>query len=113
VLIDERSAEGRPDIHLGEDVLVATRDLSLLEGMVVLGDNTQVLGRARLKNTIVGRNCVIEDGCELEDAVLWDNVYLKKGCRIQGAGLGHNVRVGLGRGHRRGGDRRRRDDHRR
>jgi mannose-1-phosphate guanylyltransferase/phosphomannomutase len=94
--IDERPAEGRPDIYLGEDVLVATKDRSLLEGMVVLGDNTQVLGRARLKNTVVGRNCVIEDGCELEDAVLWDNVYLKKGCRIQGAGLCHNVRVGQG-----------------
>lgn len=96
VLIDERAAEGRPDIHLGEDVLVAGKDLSLLEGLVVLGDNTQVLGRARLKNTVVGRNCVIEDGCELEDAILWDNVYLKKGCRIQGAALCHNVRVGQG-----------------
>ncbi|HEY7745098.1 MAG TPA: mannose-1-phosphate guanyltransferase [Desulfuromonadales bacterium] len=96
VLIDERTAEGRPDIYLGEDVLVGRKDLSLLEGMVVLGDNTQVLGRARLKNTVVGRNCVIEDGCELEDVVLWDNVYLKKGCRIQGAGLCHNVRVGQG-----------------
>jgi mannose-1-phosphate guanylyltransferase/phosphomannomutase len=96
VLIDEGTAEGRPDIHLGEDVLVAGKDLSLLEGMVVLGDNTQVLGRARLKNTVVGRNCVIEDGCELEDAILWDNVYLKKGCRIRGAGLCHNVRVGQG-----------------
>ncbi|HXV21010.1 MAG TPA: mannose-1-phosphate guanyltransferase [Desulfuromonadales bacterium] len=96
VLIDERATESRPDIHLGEDVLVGRKDLSLLEGMVVLGDNTQVLGHARLKNTVVGRNCVIEDGCELEDAVLWDNVYLKKGCRIQGAGLCHNVRVGQG-----------------
>jgi len=45
---------------------------------------------------VVGRNCVIEDGCELEDVVLWDNVYLKKGCRIQGAALCHNVRVGQG-----------------
>jgi mannose-1-phosphate guanylyltransferase/phosphomannomutase len=96
VLIDERTAEGRPDLHFGEDVLVGRKDLSLLEGMVILGDNTQVLGHARLKNTVVGRNCVIEDGCELEDAVLWDNVYLKKGCRIQGAGLCHNVRVGQG-----------------
>jgi mannose-1-phosphate guanylyltransferase/phosphomannomutase len=96
VMIDERTAEGRPDLHLGEDVLVANKDLSRLEGLVVLGDNTQVLGHARLKNTVVGRNCVIEDGCELEDAVLWDNVYLKKGSRIQGAALCHNVRVGQG-----------------
>ncbi len=88
--------EGKNAIYLGKDTVVATRDLSLLEGLVVLGDNTQVLGRARLKNCVVGRNCVIEDGAELEDAILWDNVYLKKGCRIQGTVLCHKVRVGQG-----------------
>jgi mannose-1-phosphate guanylyltransferase/phosphomannomutase len=84
------------EVYLGEETLVAAGDFSLLEGMVVLGDNTQVLGRGKLKNCLVGRNCVIGDGAELEDAVLWDNVYLKKGCRIHGAVLGQNVRVGQG-----------------
>ena len=83
-------------VLLGEEALVATRDCSLLEGMVVVGDNSQVLGQARLKNSLVGRNCIIEDGVELEDAVLWDNVFVKKGCRIHGAVLCHNVRVGQG-----------------
>ncbi len=97
VNISERPIkEDRPDIRLGEETLVATGDLSLLEGMVVLGDNTQVLGRAKLKNCVIGRNCVIEDGCELEDAILWDNVYVRKGCRIKGAVLCHKVRVGQG-----------------
>lgn len=83
-------------VYLGSEAQVAGGDLSRLEGMVVLGDNTQMLGGARLKNCIVGRNCVIEDGAELEDAVLWDNVYLKRNCRIHGAVLGHNVRAGRG-----------------
>jgi mannose-1-phosphate guanylyltransferase/phosphomannomutase len=86
----------RAGLYLGEETQVAVTDLSLLEGMVVLGDNTQVLGRARLKNCLIGRNCVIGDGAELEDSVLWDNVYLKRDCRIQGAVLGNNVRAGQG-----------------
>lgn len=89
---NERGVKG--DLFLGEEALVEKRDLSLLEGMVVLGENTHVLGQARLKNSIVGRNCIIEDGAVLEDAVLWDNVYVKKGSRITGAVLCHNVRVG-------------------
>jgi mannose-1-phosphate guanylyltransferase/phosphomannomutase len=84
------------EVFLGEEALVASGDYSQLEGMVVLGDNTHVLGDARLKNCTVGRNCVIEGGSELEDAVLWDNVYLRKGCRIKGAVLGNNVRAGQG-----------------
>jgi mannose-1-phosphate guanylyltransferase/phosphomannomutase len=97
VQIKEKSVkkEGR-EVYLGGEALVAAGDFSHLEGMVVLGDNSHVLGQASLKNCIVGRNCVIEDGAELEDAVLWDNVYLRKGCRIKGAVLGHNVRVGQG-----------------
>ena len=99
--------EGKNAIYLGEETLVATRDLSLLEGLVVLGDNTQVLGRAQLKNCVVGRNCVIEDGAELEDAILWDNVYLKKRLPHPGHGALSQRPGGPGRGHRRRrGDRR-------
>ncbi|MEJ2699682.1 MAG: sugar phosphate nucleotidyltransferase, partial [Desulfuromonadales bacterium] len=97
VRLQERPArEQGKKVYLGEETLVAAGDFSLLEGMVVLGDNTQVLGRAKLKNCLVGRNCVIGDGAELEDAVIWDNVYLKKDCRIRGAVLGQNVRMGQG-----------------
>ncbi len=84
----------RDDIYLGEEALVEERDLSLLKGMVVLGDNSHVLGKVRMKNCVVGRNCVIEDGTELENAVLWDNVYVKKGSSIKGAVLCNNVRLG-------------------
>ncbi len=67
-----------------------------LSGMVVLGDNTRVKGNARLTNTVVGRNCQIEDGVTLEDAIIWDNVYIKAGTSVTGANLGHKVRVGQG-----------------
>lgn len=89
-------SDGSRQIYLGTDTLVAEADLSLLEGMVVIGDNSQVLGRAQLKNCIVGRNCVIEDEVELEDTILWDNVYVKRGCRLFGAVVGHRTRLGRG-----------------
>ena len=89
-------ADGTRRVFLGTDTQVAQTDLSLLEGMVVIGDNSQVLGRAQLKNCIVGRNCVIEDEVELEDTILWDNVYVKRGCRLFGAVVGHRVRLGRG-----------------
>jgi mannose-1-phosphate guanylyltransferase / phosphomannomutase len=87
---------GDARVFLGNEAMVAGGDLSRLEGMVVLGDNSHVMGRARLKNCFIGRNCVIEDGAVLENAVLWDNVYLKRGCQITGAVLCHNVRAGQG-----------------
>jgi mannose-1-phosphate guanylyltransferase/phosphomannomutase len=83
-------------VYLGSDVQVEKKDLSLLEGMVVLGDNTQVQGSAKLKNCVVGRNCIIEDGVELEDVILWRNVYIRKGSRLKGATLCNNVQIGQG-----------------
>jgi len=88
--------DGRRHIFFGADTQVAASDLALLEGMVVIGDNSQVLGHARLKNCIIGRNCVIEDGAELTDTILWDNVYVKRGCRLHGTVAGHRVRLGRG-----------------
>jgi len=95
VAVPVRERPLREGLYLGNEAEVGG-DLSRLEGMVVLGDNTQVLGQARLKNCVVGRNCLIEDNCELEDAVLWDNVYLRRGTRIHGAVLCNKVRAGQG-----------------
>ncbi|WP_020675163.1 mannose-1-phosphate guanyltransferase [Geopsychrobacter electrodiphilus] len=65
-------------------------------GTVVIGDNSRLLGQALLKNTVIGRNCVIEDGVELTDCILWDNVFVKAGAKLDGAILGNRVRVGAG-----------------
>lgn len=93
VQTSERSSSETRIFH-GADTQVAKSDESRFEGMVVLGDNTRILGRARLTNCVLGRNCIIEDGVELQDAVLWDNVNVKKRSRIHGAVLCHNVRIG-------------------
>jgi mannose-1-phosphate guanylyltransferase/phosphomannomutase len=96
VQLDEQATAQNNRIFLGTDTQVDTSDLSLLKGMVVVGDNSQVLGRARLKNCMIGRNCVIEDEVELENVIVWDNAFIKRGCRIKGATICQKVKLGPG-----------------
>jgi len=96
VLIDTSESRPKPDksLYLGQDAIIEQPEKATLEGFTILGDNSQVLGDASLKNCLVGRNCSIDSGCQLENAVLWDNVHLKPGTKISNAVLGHSVRVG-------------------
>jgi len=98
---------GRVEVHIeeaprspGERIFISgdaqVDRATSLQGMVVLGDNTRIQGRARLHNCVVGRNCRIEDGVELDDTVLWDNVTVRAGSRVTAAVLGHAVRIGQG-----------------
>ena len=57
---------GGSERHLGNEAQLVDPEAFVLEGMVALGENTQALGAPRLKNCVVGRNCVIEDGVELD-----------------------------------------------
>ena len=86
--------------YVGKDLRVGT-DVNLehasgLEGTVVIGDNSQILGDVRIKDSVIGRNCTIEPGVRLNRCVIWDNVYVKKGARISDSVLCANVRVGQG-----------------
>jgi len=92
VLVDEKPQDVAVGFFLGQEAAVASE--ASLEGMVVIGDNSQIPAGAILKNTIVGRNCSIESGVTLENAILWDNVFVRKGSRVSGAVLCHNVRLG-------------------
>lgn len=82
------------DIRLGADVRL--EELSSLEGTVILGDNSQILGSANIKDSVVGRNCTIEAGARLYRCVVWDNVYIKKGVRLVDSVICSNVSVGHG-----------------
>lgn len=92
VQIDEPRRQADERIYVSADAQVDDR--VELQGMVVLGDNSRVQGRARLTNCVVGRNCRIEDGVVLEDTILWDNVTVRANSRIQRAALCHRVRIG-------------------
>ncbi len=96
VNIEERPAARIDGLYLGAEAIASQESLGMIEGTVVLGDNTRLIGIPKLKNCIIGRNCVIEEGAQLENAVLWDNVYVKANAKITDAVLGQNVRVGVG-----------------
>ena len=82
------------DVRLGADVRL--EDLSNLEGTVILGDNSQILGSAHIKDSVIGRNCTIEAGARLFRCVIWDNVYIKKGAKLVDSVVCGNVSVGHG-----------------
>ena len=84
------------ELYIGRGCTIAGKDYSGLEGMVVIGNNTDIRKGSRIKNCVIGRNCTIEEGVELEDTILWDNVHIKKKSSIKGAVLCHNILVGQG-----------------
>jgi len=82
------------DIRLGADVRID--DPKFIEGTVILGDNSQILGNAHLKDCVIGRNCTIEEGASLFRCVVWDNVYVKKSAKLVDSVVCSNVSVGQG-----------------
>ena len=82
------------DLRIGADVKL--EHSSGLEGTVVIGDNSQVLGDVRIKDSVIGRNCTIESGVKLNRCVIWDNSYIKKGARINDGVICAKVRIGQG-----------------
>lgn len=95
VVIDE-VPQAQKGLYLGVEAGAIEPLEANFKGTVVVGNNSRVLGRASLENTVVGRNCVIEDGAELKDCILWDNVFIKAGAKLEGAVLGSSVKVGNG-----------------
>lgn len=79
------------DIRLGADVRLD--EPANLSGMVVVGDNSQIIGMSHIKDSVIGRNCTIEDGATLSRCVIWDNVYIKKGAKISDSVICNNVRA--------------------
>ena len=95
VKIDELSQDfADKDVRLGADVKLDNP--ATLAGMVVVGDNSQIIGFPQIKDCVIGRNCTIEDGVRLSRCVIWDNVYIKKGTRITDSVICNNVRAAQG-----------------
>src|SRR6185369_1658048 len=82
------------DLRIGADVKL--ENAAGLEGTVVIGDNSQVLGEVRIKDSVIGRNCTIEAGVKLHRCIIWDNSYVKKGAKITDSVICSNVRIGQG-----------------
>lgn len=82
------------DLRVGADVKL--ENATALEGTVVIGDNSQILGEVHIKDSVIGRNCTVEAGVRLNRCIIWDNSYIKKGARITDSVICSNVRIGMG-----------------
>ena len=82
------------DLRVGADVKLERA--AGLEGTVVIGDNSQILGDVRIKDSVIGRNCTVEAGVRLNRCIIWDNSYVKKGAKITDSVICSNVRIGQG-----------------
>ncbi|MEI8355574.1 MAG: sugar phosphate nucleotidyltransferase, partial [Deltaproteobacteria bacterium] len=82
------------DLRVGNDVML--EEVSTLEGTVILGENSQIQGRARISDSVIGRNCTIETGATLSRCVIWDNVYIRKGAKLLDSVICNNVSIGQG-----------------
>jgi mannose-1-phosphate guanylyltransferase/phosphomannomutase len=82
------------DLRIGDDVLMD--DSVAINGVVVIGDNSQILAGSQIRDSVIGRNCAIDAGVKLTRCVIWDNVHVKKGVKITDSVLCSNVRVGQG-----------------
>ena len=53
-----------------------------LEGSIVIGENCRVGADARISNSIIGPNSVVEEGAVVIDSVLWDNTRAARGASM-------------------------------
>jgi mannose-1-phosphate guanylyltransferase/phosphomannomutase len=47
-----------------------------LKGAVLIGKNVRVGANARLSNSVIGDDCVVEEGAAISDSVLWSDVRI-------------------------------------
>lgn len=55
-----------------------------------IDSNSIIKTHCYLKNSIIGKNCVIENGCYLEDCEIQDNVIIKHNCAIKNTLIKNN-----------------------
>ena len=62
----------------------------------LIGDRVAMHRSCRLSHSIIGADCVIEEGAELYGGVLWDGVHIGRNVSIHDSIIGDQVRIGEG-----------------
>jgi mannose-1-phosphate guanylyltransferase/phosphomannomutase len=64
-----------------------------LKGAVLIGTNVRVGANARITNSVIGDDCVVEDGAVISDSVLWDQVTIGAGAVLTENVIGRGTEV--------------------
>lgn len=70
-----------------------TADVSIDDQSIIDSDVTIRKG-VLIQNSVIGRNCKIEEGAQIIDSVIWPGNTLDADCRVEGAILGKGCYVG-------------------
>jgi len=81
----------RHNIYLNSDVTLARG--CILEHDVAVAGRTSIGADTFIANSVIGPNCVIEDGCHIEGSYLWSNVTVRKGSRVVSSIVADGVEI--------------------
>ena len=68
-------------------------DVTIDSKSIIDGDVT-IRSGARIENSVIGRNCKIEEGAQIIDSVIWAGTTLDAGSRVEGGIVGKGCYVG-------------------
>jgi NDP-sugar pyrophosphorylase family protein len=66
----------------------------VLDAKSILDVDVTVRSGARIENSVIGRNCRIDEGAEIVDSVIWSGVTIDPEARIKGAIIGKGCYIG-------------------
>ena len=56
---------------------------SELKGTVIIGENCKISAKAKITDSIIGHDSIIEEGAVISDSVIWDNVRIGRRAKLQ------------------------------
>ena len=65
-----------------------------IDAKSIIDADVTIKSGARIENSVIGRNCKIEEGAQIIDSVIWAGNTLDAGSRVEGAILGKGCYVG-------------------
>ncbi len=69
---------------------------AILNGKIIVGDNTIVESRTRFfGSSIIGNNCIIKEGAQIRNSIIWDNVIIEKNAKLDGCIVASNTKIGM------------------
>ncbi len=93
VHIDGRKIKcGEKEIVVGHNTQIGEN--IICDGYVIVGNNTKIGNNVNINRTIIGNNCIIEDGCTIFGSVIMDNVVIGKNTSIKEDVIGQGCKIG-------------------
>jgi mannose-1-phosphate guanylyltransferase len=87
---------GSPSLYLDSQITLLSRGYGGLSRGPLVHPEARVHARARLRRSVVGERCVVEEGAEVSDSVLWNGVSVGAGARVRKSILTAGATVGPG-----------------